>query len=586
VSQKNINLQSIIHNLQSTPRGFTILRLRSGCQTLSLSKGFTIVELLVVIVVIGVLAVITTISYAGVTNKANIALIQSDLVNAAKYLEVFKLTSPSEDYPVTINCAVANSDTNLCIESSGPTVYSYVPLNDTTHKSFRLTATINNLAYYVTNTISPTVVSAPIVTEPTVADITTTTATLGANIVSDGGSNITEYGTCWGTAPNPTTNCSAISQLGALTPMNPARISATNYPKGIAVSNDGTSVYYVNSGSGTSRIRKLVREPSTGKLSSGTSYNIGAYSYSDRVIVSSDGNSVYVLNPYFYNISVFSRNPNSGDLSVLDSAIIATDERPRDITISADGTSVYAVSPNKISMYSRNSDTSILTALNPGTIDTVFSPGRIRVSFDGSTVYVTGSDSISVYKRDTNDGTLTAYDSVVINGAGAIDISPDDRWVYVGAGARIYMFNRNPSDGTLTSLSPAYIATGGSNTIYGMIVSPDGNSIYTIHRSPDEIKMFSRNPNTGLLTAMNPATIVAGYQSPWDISISPDGTSVYVTDYNPGNISMYTRTTLLPIGIFIQPRTAFPASTTIYYRGYATNAIGTGYSPDGSFTTN
>lgn len=37
------------------------------------TKGFTIVELLVVIVVIGILAAITMVSYSGVTTKANLS---------------------------------------------------------------------------------------------------------------------------------------------------------------------------------------------------------------------------------------------------------------------------------------------------------------------------------------------------------------------------------------------------------------------------------------------------------------------------------------------------------------------------------
>jgi type IV pilus assembly protein PilA len=41
-------------------------------------KGFTIVELLVVIVVIGILAAITIVSYTGVTAKANTAAAQSN----------------------------------------------------------------------------------------------------------------------------------------------------------------------------------------------------------------------------------------------------------------------------------------------------------------------------------------------------------------------------------------------------------------------------------------------------------------------------------------------------------------------------
>ncbi len=38
-------------------------------------------------------------------------------------------------------------------------------------------------------------------------------------------------------------------------------------------------------------------------------------------------------------------------------------------------------------------------------------------------------------------------------------------------------------------------------------------------------------------------------------------------------------------GLFTQTRTGLTASTTYYYRGYATNSTGTGYSADGTFTT-
>ena len=38
-------------------------------------------------------------------------------------------------------------------------------------------------------------------------------------------------------------------------------------------------------------------------------------------------------------------------------------------------------------------------------------------------------------------------------------------------------------------------------------------------------------------------------------------------------------------GVFTQARTGFTAGTPYYYRGYAVNTTGTGYSPDGTFTT-
>ena len=43
--------------------------------------GFTIVELLVVIVVIGILAAIAIVSYTGIQNKANTTALVSDLDN-------------------------------------------------------------------------------------------------------------------------------------------------------------------------------------------------------------------------------------------------------------------------------------------------------------------------------------------------------------------------------------------------------------------------------------------------------------------------------------------------------------------------
>lgn len=52
--------------------------------------GFTIIELLVVIAVIGILAAITLVSYSGITNRATIASIQSDLSNASTKLRLYQ----------------------------------------------------------------------------------------------------------------------------------------------------------------------------------------------------------------------------------------------------------------------------------------------------------------------------------------------------------------------------------------------------------------------------------------------------------------------------------------------------------------
>ena len=52
-------------------------------------KGFTIVELLIVIVVIGILAAITIVAFNGIQNRANDSAVTSDLSNVAKQIMLY-----------------------------------------------------------------------------------------------------------------------------------------------------------------------------------------------------------------------------------------------------------------------------------------------------------------------------------------------------------------------------------------------------------------------------------------------------------------------------------------------------------------
>ena len=51
--------------------------------------GFTIVELLIVVVVIAILAAITIVSYTGISGRANDTAVQSDLSNMAQKLQLY-----------------------------------------------------------------------------------------------------------------------------------------------------------------------------------------------------------------------------------------------------------------------------------------------------------------------------------------------------------------------------------------------------------------------------------------------------------------------------------------------------------------
>jgi general secretion pathway protein G len=64
------------------------------------SSGFTIVELLIVIVVIGILAAITIVAYNGVQNRARDAQRLQDMKTITKALELYKIQTGS--YPVAV----------------------------------------------------------------------------------------------------------------------------------------------------------------------------------------------------------------------------------------------------------------------------------------------------------------------------------------------------------------------------------------------------------------------------------------------------------------------------------------------------
>lgn len=65
------------------PRKITYLRHNS--------TGFTLVELLIVIVVIAVLAAITIIAFKGVQNRATISVVEDGLAQASRAIELDKV---------------------------------------------------------------------------------------------------------------------------------------------------------------------------------------------------------------------------------------------------------------------------------------------------------------------------------------------------------------------------------------------------------------------------------------------------------------------------------------------------------------
>ena len=112
------------------------------------SQGFTIVELLVVIVVIAILAAITIVSYNGIIQNASDTALKADLQQAASQVDVSAIGSgiyPSD--PATINQGKGisySSDTTLEYLSRGAS-YCITVSSDRARKSYMLDSLVGGI---------------------------------------------------------------------------------------------------------------------------------------------------------------------------------------------------------------------------------------------------------------------------------------------------------------------------------------------------------------------------------------------------------------------------------------------------------
>ena len=152
-------------------------------------KGFTIVELLVVIVVIGILAAITIVAYTGLTRRAKIASLESDLSSSLRFLQLFKVDNGEFPLTVSTDCGVnPTTSTNLCLKASDGNDYTTTPYVRPTPQSFTLTATNGELSYYITESEGPIAVSGA----PVSASIATYVDIIGDN---DGDAGLSVFAT-------------------------------------------------------------------------------------------------------------------------------------------------------------------------------------------------------------------------------------------------------------------------------------------------------------------------------------------------------------------------------------------------------
>ena len=110
-------------------------------------RGFTIVELLIVIVVIAILAGIVIVAYNGIQQRARVAAATSAAEQASKKIAIY-VASNSDQVPPDLTTAGLTSSANA--------TYQYTPNTTVTPQNFCLTATANNVAVHVATGGTPT----------------------------------------------------------------------------------------------------------------------------------------------------------------------------------------------------------------------------------------------------------------------------------------------------------------------------------------------------------------------------------------------------------------------------------------------
>lgn len=98
--------------------------------------GFTIVELLIVVVVIAILAAITVVAYTGVTNRTYESTVRSDITNIIKKMEQFKTLSSAGSYP-----------TNAELSQAGVTISKGSYLSDNSRNNFYYCTSADGKSY-------------------------------------------------------------------------------------------------------------------------------------------------------------------------------------------------------------------------------------------------------------------------------------------------------------------------------------------------------------------------------------------------------------------------------------------------------
>lgn len=246
-----------------------------------------------------------------------------------------------------------------------------------------------------------------------------------------------------------------------------------------------------------------------------------------------------------------------------------------------------------------------LITRGPGAASSTGANSFRTTGFQNNGISVTNTDYFQVTIRPSA-GNLVSLNGIraIFNGTGSFFASPGvtsqyayslDGTNFTLIGSPVQTNSLTPPTVNLSSITALQnVPSGTTITIryYASGQTPTGGWGFTSAAAGDANNGLSilgfissvptvANPTVTAITT-NSATLGAEVTSDGAQTLSARGT-VWGTTANPTTNELAEGNT--GTGVFTQARTGFAPNTTYFFRGYATNATGTGYSADASFTT-
>jgi len=396
---------------------------------------------------------------------------------------------------------------------------------------------------------SPGQLALPAITSTTgVYSITSSTATSGGVINSDGGSSITSRGIVWGTSAGSSTySVTSGTGVGTFTSaMTGLTSGVTYYVRAFATNSIGTKYGPEITFNASQAVATLAATTTVSSIGSTTATSGGNITYNGGATVTASG-----------------------------------------VVWSTTSTPTIAVATKTTNGAANGVYTSTITGLTPGTLYYVrsYATNSVGTSYGAQTNFTTlNTATISATASATSitSSTATIGGTITADGGAAVTT----RGVVYGTSAGSATFSVTSGTGTgtytigLTGLTPA--------TTY-FVRSFATNSVGTVYGTETSFATIAIEPT---VSATAVAASITGSSATSGGTISSNGGAtvtvsgvVWSTTSTP-TIALLTKTTNGgATGTYTSSITGLAPATLYYVRAYATNSIGTAYGPQSNFTT-